>query len=288
MIPMTLTAKFRKHTPDMVWQAMGFLKRLPAYWRMDRNGSLRLRHGLSENHIFVNEELCLSIPESLTANHCWMNHGLIEEASRQEALDFLDLAEGCHSFVDIGAQTGFMSALFAKSRKGPCRILSVEPDSLVLPVLNRAAALNKSAEVDWKVVNLAVSNVTQTLTLPTSNTLFEAWNEPPRDTMTVPAVTLADLLSELSWRPDIIKIDVESFEYEILCSSLDLIGQHKPALHLEVHWQMLSARGKSAFDFLKPLSELGYRGIRKSYGDLKAWEKRSSSEFVSRLSLRVC
>jgi hypothetical protein len=89
----------------------------------------------------------------------------------------------------------------------------------------------------------------------------------------------------MSWQPDIIKIDTESFEYEIICASLDLFEKVRPALQLEVHWEMLAARGRAAPDFLGPLADMGYRGIRRRYRNYDAWHRAARSEPVSRMAL---
>jgi hypothetical protein len=47
----------------------------------------------------------------------------VNEHSR-EALDFLDLSQDRRALVDIGANTGFFSAMFARSRCHPARAYS--------------------------------------------------------------------------------------------------------------------------------------------------------------------
>jgi hypothetical protein len=57
------------------------------------------------------------------------------------------------------------------------------------------------------------------------------------------------------------------------------------ALQLEVHWEMLAARGCAAADFLAPLADIGYRGIRRRYRDYDASQRAGRSEPVSRMAL---
>ena len=101
----------------------------------------------------------------------------------------------------------------------------------------------------------------------------------------VESKTLVDLVAGRSWQPDIIKIDTESFEYEIICPSLSLFERLKPALQLEVHWEMLAARDRAAADFLAPLADMGYRGIQRRYRNYDAWQRASRSQAVSRMAL---
>jgi hypothetical protein len=147
--------------------------------------------------------------------------------------------------------------------------------------------LNGSSEIDWQIAAVAVSDSSGRISMPLSNRLYESalmGGEDPAE-IEVEATTLSDLVAGRSWQPDIIKIDTESFEYEIICPSLDLFERLKPALQLEVHWDMLAARGRGAADFLVPLADMGYRGIRRRYRTYDAWQRAGRSEAVSRMAL---
>jgi FkbM family methyltransferase len=284
----TLRSTLRSVVPFAAWQTAGFLRRIPSYWRLDRSEALRIRHRVAGLPLYISGDLHVFPPESVTAYLNWRHHGVEVNESSAEAMEFLELSKGCAALVDIGAQTGFLSALFARSRPGLCRILSVEPDPLVLPLLERAVALNRAPDTDWAIAATAISDRAGRMAMPVSNRLHERAREAPRPAeVDVNVTTLAGLLAGLSWRPDIIKIDVESFEHEILCSSLDVIEKLKPALQLEVHWRMLADRGRSAADFLGPLASLGYRGIKGRYRNLDGWLRAGRSEIVSRLALSV-
>jgi hypothetical protein len=82
--------------------------------------------------------------------------------------------------------------------------------------------------------------------------------------------------------PDIMKIDIETYEFEVLGASIDWISRYRPALQLEVHWAMLHARGKDPSAFLSPLVDLGYR----STDGVRRWFERRNAD-VTRHSLRV-
>jgi FkbM family methyltransferase len=284
-----LKAAARTSIPFAVWQTLGFVKRIPSYWRLDRSEALRIRRRTPGLPLYVKNELNVFPPESVTAYLNWQHHGIEFNESSTEARDFVELSKDRKALIDIGAQTGFMSALFARSRSHPCHILSVEPDTQVIPLLERAVTLNTGPQIDWKVAPIAVADVSGRLIMPVSNRLHEsaAKNPHPKE-IEVPVVTLADLLHTIDWPPDIIKIDVESFEYEILCSSLALLERLKPALQLEVHWQMLKIRNRSAADFLAPLASIGYRGLRRQYRSFDAWIRAGRSEAVSRIAMSVC
>jgi FkbM family methyltransferase len=284
---MSLKSASRSVVPSAIWQTLGFMKRLPVYWRLDRSEDLRVRKGIEGLPLFVTPDISVQIPESITAYLNWRNHAIEEKESSLETMDFLELAKGRSALIDIGAQTGFMSALFARSRTGPTQILSLEPDSQVHAVLERARELNSVAGTKWVILHEAVSDFDGTLSMPTSNWLHES--ESGRSgsgkLIEVPSRTLTGLINSQGWVPDIMKIDVESFEYEILNTSMEIIAKLKPALQLEVHWEFLRNRGLNADRFLEPLADLGYRGIRSRYHGLDEWVRAGRRESVSRLSL---
>jgi FkbM family methyltransferase len=278
----------RRAVPFTAWQTAGFVKRLPSYWRIDRSQALRFRnrmHGLS---LHVTDSVSVLSPEeSVIVYLAWQYHGIEINESSREAHDFLILAKERHALMDIGAQTGFMSALFARSRHHPASILSVEPDLQCLPFLKRAVELNGGSNVDWEIATVAVSDSSGRISLPLGNWCYvSALRESERPCeYEVEARTLVDLVAGMSWQPDIIKIDTESFEYEIICPSLGLLERLRPSLQLEVHWEMLAARGRAAADFLAPLADMGYRGIRRRYRTYDAWLRAGRSEAVSRMAL---
>ncbi len=282
-----ITAFARKVSPPLLWRLAGFIKRWPMYWRLDRNDHLRLKKQLTGLPIHVNADVYVDTPENLTAYIFWRNHGLEEPSSSTELVDFLQLARHRTALIDIGAQTGFISALFARAKSVPCHVLSCEPDPQILPILRRARELNAGPQTDWQIEQIAISNAPGTLRMRLCNPLHEDHDAYARmeSTVEVPTKRLSDVIDALSWKPDIIKIDVESYEHEILMDSLPVIEKIKPALQLEVHWVFLRRRGRSGLDFLRPLADMGYRGIRRQYRDLARWEKCSRTEHVSRYSL---
>jgi FkbM family methyltransferase len=281
----TVRAALRGSLPFTAWQAAGFVKRLPSYWRIDRSHALRVRNGVDGLPLYVSSSVSVLSPESVTAYLNWQHHGVEANESSREALDFLELAENRRAFLDIGAQTGFMSAVFARSRCSPARILSVEPDLRCLPLLQRAVGLNGSSDIDWQIAAVAVSGSSGQISLPLSNRFYESALGEDDAPVEVEAQTLGGLVEGWSWQPDIIKVDTESFEYEIICPALSLFEHLRPALQLEVHWEMLAARGCAAADFLAPLADIGYRGIRRRYRDYDAWQRAGRSEAVSRMAL---
>lgn len=289
LIEMSLKSHLKTFVPEGLWHFAGFCKRLPTYWRLDRSENLRVQQGVPGLPLFVAPDLHVQIPESVTAYIYWRAHAFEDADLWAETTDFLKLAEGCSRLIDIGAQTGFFSALFARARTAPVSILSMEPDAQVQAILARARVLNGGDGIDWEIRHEAVSDHEGTIGIPISNRPYEADLSAgePGDLITVPSRSLTALIESLDWTPDLLKIDVESFEYEILTTSLPVIERLRPALHLEVHWEILQRRGLDPMDFLAPLARMGYRGNRSGYRTLEDWAAAGRKEVVSRLSLKV-
>ena len=71
-------------------------------------------------------------------------------------------------------------------------------------------------------------------------------------------MTLRSICREAAFTPDLIKIDIESYEYEVLMSSIDFLDEFKPRLHLELHSPQLRKRGLELGHLLQRLEALGY------------------------------
>lgn len=208
----TLRTAVRSATPFAVWQTLGFVKRIPSYWRMDRSEAMRVRNRTPGLPLYIKNGVTVFPPESVTAYLNWQHHGIEVNKSSAEAREFIELSKDRVALIDIGAQTGFMSALFSRSRAHTCHILSVEPDPQVLPLLERAVTLNAGPQTDWQILGEAVSNYSGRLVMPVSNRLHEhAMKASRASELEVPVTTLSDLLAKIDWQPDILKIDVEIF-----------------------------------------------------------------------------
>jgi len=286
---MSLRTKLKSIVPPSWWMFAGFCKRLPVYWKLDRSDSLRVMRGIEGLPLFVTPEVFVHIPESVTPYVHWRLHGIEDGPGATETADFLELSTGCSRLIDIGSQSGFMSALFAKSRQGSARILSIEPDPQVHLILDRARELNSRPGIDWEIRHIAVADKKGKISVPTTNGSYEpeVTSTQAQKPINVAAESLASLFDTISWTPDILKIDVESFEHEILVPAIPLLAEIRPALQLEVHWEMLADRDCNPFEFLGPLHEIGYRGIRRSFHGMKEWARLQKREPISRIALKV-
>jgi hypothetical protein len=85
--------------------------------------------------------------------------------------------------------------------------------------------------------------------------------------------TLESLCEKMNFVPDLIKMDIESWEYEVINDSLEFLYEHSPSIHLEIHTKQLAERGISASDLVASLKKVGYRVVDS---DSRKWTKQNA------------
>jgi len=124
------------------------------------------------------------------------------------------------TFVDIGANEGYFTVI-ASRLVGPAgRVLAVEPQARLAPVLARNLALNSCANVT--IIPAAISDHAGTAQLhltPDMNNSASGLAAPTRyrlATQSTVVMTLADLLARAPGPAPVVKMDIESFEHEAI------------------------------------------------------------------------
>lgn len=168
------------------------------------------------------------------------------------------------TFLDIGGNEGYFSILAAQQVGASGRVICVEPQSRLQPVLSRNVAEN-AATVEILQAAIADQVGTATLSLsPDINTgssgLFRttAYATPVEQ---VPQTTLAQLFSDLHLsRIKLMKVDVEGFEYEVVMGGQAILEQGCiEHIALELHPSILQQRGRSESKIVATLNHCGYR-----------------------------
>lgn len=167
-------------------------------------------------------------------------------------------------FVDLGANEGYFSVLGALRCGANGRVLAIEPQQRLLPVITRNAELNG---VGWvEILNVAVADVQGSaavhLTADTSSggSGLHANTRYRLPTQSIETRTLCQVLDDAGLaRVDLMKVDIEGFEYEALLGSTEVFATHRVrALALELHPELLAKRGKAANDITAMLATSGY------------------------------
>jgi FkbM family methyltransferase len=151
---------------------------------------------------------------------------------------------------DIGANVGYYSILFGQlAPQG--RVLSFEPTSTA-GMLRENLRHNGISNVDVHQVALgAVTGVHQ-------DRIFRMWGS-DGDVQSYPFYRLDDFIAEHKLeRVDCLKIDVDSFDFEVLRGAEQTLQKHNPVVVIELN-HALAKRNQSAGEALAWLAERGYR-----------------------------
>ena len=168
------------------------------------------------------------------------------------------------TFVDLGANEGYFSVLGARLVGPTGRVIAIEPQPRLTPVLERNIALNRLTNVS--LVSVAVSDTAGTAALymaPDTNTGSTGLTRATRysvGTTTVPTRTLAEVVAEVGLQTiDLLKVDIEGFEYEAILGSADLFRAGRVrTVALELHPWILERRGLDPDQILAVFHDAGY------------------------------
>jgi FkbM family methyltransferase len=172
------------------------------------------------------------------------------------------LFEGA-TFVDLGANEGYFTVIGGKLCGLAGRVLAIEPQQRLLPVIAENLRLNG---VTAEVLNVAVTDVAGPVQIHLSADIASGGSGLQQSTryrvptQIVKATTLAQVLDDAALRHvDLLKVDIEGSEYEALLGSPEVFSQHRVgAVALELHPSRLEKRGKKGADITDMLSSSGY------------------------------
>jgi FkbM family methyltransferase len=179
------------------------------------------------------------------------------------------------TFIDIGANEGYFSVIAAPLVGPKGRVIVVEPQARLAPVLARNFELNGCRQAT--IVNTVVSDhigrgeIFLTPDVNSGASGMAARTRYPLQTQRVATTTLRDLFetSRISGRV-VIKMDIEGWEHEAILGSPLLFQEGRiTALVLEHHGSLIAGRGLDAAAVPQFLTRCGYRLLPS--GDGMAW-----------------
>ena len=180
-------------------------------------------------------------------------------------------------FLDVGANEGWFSVLAARAVGKSGRVLAVEPQERLWPVLIRNFILNDLANVELIPYGMAARRGVASLALyPSINTgATSIVDEPRRGLFTVRAIPTKSLdeLADDHRAPSIrlAKIDVEGYELEVLRGAPKLLARGIDYLLVELHPARLHRRGQSVEMVNAVLLEAGY--VRADRPGINLWHR---------------
>ena len=187
-----------------------------------------------------------------------LRFGVYEKA---ETLFFQSACRDGMTFLDVGANLGYYTALAARAVGPNGRVLAVEPDPDSFGYLEQTIAANTVGNVE--AFPVAASDAPAMLPLYIStdnrgdNRLYASDEERPQ--VEVEARPLDALLRENKIETvDLIKIDVQGYEPKVIAGLRETIIASPNLTLLTEFWpQGMTDSGGDANEFLKTLRELG-------------------------------
>jgi FkbM family methyltransferase len=175
------------------------------------------------------------------------------------------------TFVDVGANEGFICVPAARLTGPTGRVVAVEPQTRLQPVLERNFALN-AVRVETHAIAISDHAGTAELQLApdmnNSSTGFSAATRYPLRKQPTEMLTLSTLLTRLGIDgPFVLKMDIESWEHEAILGSPELFREHRVrALFLELHPELLQRRGLDPEAIPGLLRSCGYAYAPDTHG----------------------
>lgn len=180
--------------------------------------------------------------------------------SIEEIASFMALAGPARTFFDIGAWKGLFSLIFCLLGDAN-RAVAYEPSQPGIDATMALAALNGCASrIVPRQVGVGVAAGRASARMAPGGIISVEADPSSGDAIDdLPIVSLDDEVQARGLVPDLLKIDVEGYEYEVLAGARRLLREHKPAICLEVHLDLLERRGRSAAQVVNELAAHGYR-----------------------------
>lgn len=181
------------------------------------------------------------------------------------------LSTNANIVFDVGASNGIISLLLSKHMNKNSSIYSFEPTPSIFNILkDNAKVQNGNANII--PYNLAISSENGFLHFKQTarKTMNYVVKEKTSDTIDVKCTTLDSFVNTYKISPDVIKIDVEGWEYNVLLGGRELLKRHNCKLLIEMHQDILRNNGVTRENFNSLISDLGYISYGKDGNELNS------------------
>ena len=206
--------------------------------------------------------------------------------SVDEMASFLKLASSARVLFDIGAAKGLFSEIFCLADPA-ARAVAFEPSAALA---DSAAALIAANDCQSRI---QLRRCAVGAEAGRQQARLYAWGYVGVDIPDGPDAggTMVDIemtsvdreVEQLGLEPDLLKIDVEGYEYEVLVGARRLLETHRPPICLELHLDLLEQRGIEPRRVLAELESHGYRLQSCAGQPLRAADVAGSLNAVMRL-----
>jgi len=162
---------------------------------------------------------------------------------------FVENVKPCWTIIDAGANIGYYTVMFSRlANKG--KVFAFEPTSTI-EMLSINLDHNRT-EKNVELIDQALGNKIGSR----KDEIYRVWgNEPEEDIYEFN--TIDNFVSERGINVDAIKIDVDSYDFEVLQGAVNTINSQNPYIMVELNYA-LHKRSQQNTDALKWMAEQGY------------------------------
>jgi FkbM family methyltransferase len=179
--------------------------------------------------------------------------------SVEEIASFLRLASTARVLFDIGAAKGIFSEIFCLSDPAK-RAVAFEPSP---PLAESAAALIAAngceSQIQLRRAAVGAMPGRQTARLYPWGYVGIEGADDSGAAVEVDMTSVDYEVDHLGLTPDLLKIDVEGYEYEVLVGARRLLATRRPPICFELHLDLLEKRGIRPRQVLAELESHGYQ-----------------------------
>lgn len=170
--------------------------------------------------------------------------------------------------IDIGANIGCHALLCAKIVGQTGKVIAFEPTMQAYKKLFRNKELNSHWCQNLLLKKIVLSNQTIKAQSVRINSSWQTFGikSPPGEEI-IDFITLDDYIyaSDLQ-KINLVKIDVDGYEYKIICGAMKTLTKYKPALILELGSYTLAGVGDRLTDLVDTIFQLNYQIISEQNG----------------------
>ena len=179
-----------------------------------------------------------------------------DEQFNQELLLFKQLTRDKKTLIDVGSAYGWFSLIFCSDESKTAFAFDGAPHAYLivqqLKLLNNMDNLvlfRSLIGAEDGLLGVVYDRFQSLVAFDAENTGFDALEL---------VLTLDSVCETYDLVPDVIKIDVEGYEYNVLLGAEVLINNYKPMIFMEVHPKMLKYHGHNIYHVIDFFNTTGY------------------------------
>lgn len=170
--------------------------------------------------------------------------------------------------IDVGANVGFFSTLFAKSLQPESRVLAVEPIPAAAARLQqnliRNAVSHRVTVFEGALSDRAADTVINVIDGKEEYSSLSDISHPSAVHLTARKIpvrteTLDSLVHQFALRPGFLKLDVEGNEHLVLQGASEVLKKFQPIILSELNEAVLQRNGSSSRQIIELLQSYGYK-----------------------------